>query len=508
MSIIAIVTALALSIIPTGDTPTVSVQQGALQGVQAEGVAAFKDIPYAAPPVGPLRWRPPQPVQPWSETRAADHVGAICVQPPANGDNAVGPGPMSEDCLTLNVFAPEGATEPLPVMFWVHGGGYVNGSGTADLYDGSNLARHGVVVVTINYRLGRLGFFDHPALAAERPADEPAGNYGVMDMIAALKWVHANIGRFGGDASDVTIFGESAGGVAVSQLMLAPDARGLFAKAIIQSGVPQGATSRLDAATPSGPPLADRGAAFAALKGVPADGTAGALRAIPAEALMDPAPNFGGGDLVIADGRIVPTSIEDGFARGLQAPVPLIIGTNSNEFPWARADTHPMAQALTPEERTALIAAYDDADDFQGRFISDVMFNSPARWLARQHAARGHPVYLYSFDAWPDAMPQPHRGAWHAQERQYVFDTLPTSPWPTTARDHAVAKVASDYWATFAKTGVPAAAGQPAWPALAAGHEQALVFHNDGVAVEAVPNAARLDLIAALLDRLKAAGQR
>ena len=415
---------------------------------------------------------------------------------------------MSEDCLTLNVWAPSGATEALPVMFWVHGGGYVNGSGTADLYDGSNLARHGVVVVTINYRLGRLGFFDHPALAAERPASEPAGNYGVMDMIAALKWVHANIGRFGGDAGDVTIFGQSAGGVAITQLMLAPDARGLFAKAIVQSGVPQGATGRLDAATPSGPPLAERGAAFAALKGVPVDGSVEALRGIPGEALLEPAPNFGGGDLVIADGRVVPTSIEDGFARGLQAPVPLIVGTNSNEFPWARADTNPMAQALTPEERTALVATYVDMDDFQGRFISDVMFNGPARWLARAHAAAGNPTWLYSFDAYPDAMPQPHRGAWHAQERQYVFDTLNASPWPTTARDQAVAAVMSDYWAGFARTGVPAAAGQSAWPALGEGENQVLAFHNDGPAVEPVPNAARLDLIAALLDRLKTAGLR
>ncbi|RZJ95556.1 MAG: carboxylesterase, partial [Brevundimonas sp.] len=231
-------------------------------------------------------------------------------------------------------------------------------------------------------------------------------------------------------------------------------------------------------------------------------------RAIPGEALLEPAPNFGGGDLVIADGRVVPTSIEDGFARGLQASVPLIVGTNSNEFPWARADTSPMAQALTPDERAALVAAYDDEDDFQGRFISDVMFNGPARWLARAHAAAGNPTYLYSFDAWPDAMPQPHRGAWHAQERQYVFDTLKTSPWPTTARDQAVAQVTSDYWATFVRTGVPAADQQPTWPAFGAGEEQALVFHNDGVAVETVPGAARLDLIDALLGRLKTAGLR
>ncbi|MDP3378936.1 MAG: carboxylesterase family protein, partial [Brevundimonas sp.] len=216
---------------------TVRLENGTVQGAVAGDIVAFKGLPYAAPPVGERRWRPPAPAANWEGTRDATTYGAICIQAPANGDPGVGPLPMSEDCLTLNVWAPVERAEPLPVMVWIHGGGYNNGSGTAALYDGSALARRGVVVVTINYRLGRLGFFDHPALAADRPADEPAGNYGVMDQIAALEWVHDNIAALGGDPGNVTIFGESAGGVAVTQLMIAPSARGLFHKAIVQSGL-------------------------------------------------------------------------------------------------------------------------------------------------------------------------------------------------------------------------------------------------------------------------------
>jgi len=179
----------------------VQVQSGTLNGVTAEGVVSFKGIPYAAPPVGDLRWRAPQPVESWAGVRAADKFGPICMQK-ITPDNGVGPGPASEDCLTLNVFAPTGAKH-LPVMVWIHGGGFVNGSATAALYDGSALARQGVVVVTVNYRLGRFGFFAHPALTAEQK-DVAVANYGLMDQIAALKWVKRNIGVFGGDPANVT----------------------------------------------------------------------------------------------------------------------------------------------------------------------------------------------------------------------------------------------------------------------------------------------------------------
>ena len=215
---------------------TVRIDTGAVAGVAAGDVVSFKGLPYAQPPVGALRWRAPQRAKAWDGVRVADRYGAICMQKIAK-DNGVGLQPASEDCLTLNVFAAVGATTPakLPVMVWIHGGGLVNGSGTAELYDGSALARQGVVVVTINYRLGRFGYFAHPALTAEANG-EPVANYGLMDQIAALEWVKRNVAAFGGDARNVTIFGESAGGVSVNRLMMIPAVRGLFQKAIVESG--------------------------------------------------------------------------------------------------------------------------------------------------------------------------------------------------------------------------------------------------------------------------------
>ncbi|MBU3969807.1 MAG: carboxylesterase family protein, partial [Alphaproteobacteria bacterium] len=250
----------------------VETAQGGIVGRRADGVASFKGLPYAAPPVGPLRWRPPQRPAAWTGERDAGQVGAICIQPPSNGDPGVGPLPMSEDCLTLNVWTPEArGTEPLPVMVWIHGGGYNNGSGTAALYDGARLAKRGVVVVTINYRLGRLGFFDHPALASERAVGEPAANYGVMDQIAALEWVRDNAAAFGGDPGNVTIFGESAGGAAVTQLMVAPSARGLFHRAVVQSGMGRQRSAAMALDRPGRPSAQSRGRAWARGAGLAAN---------------------------------------------------------------------------------------------------------------------------------------------------------------------------------------------------------------------------------------------
>ncbi|HKJ93667.1 MAG TPA: carboxylesterase family protein, partial [Longimicrobiales bacterium] len=239
----AVVLAVACSNAPPD---LVRVDSGRLRGAVADSVASFKGIPYAAPPADSLRWRPPQPVKPWSGTRQATTYGFLCMQKINPNDNGVGPGPAREDCLTLNVWTPVARHGgPLPVMVWIHGGGYVNGSGTAALYDGTQLARQGVVVVTINYRLGRFGFFAHPALTKESP-DGPLGNYGLMDQIAALKWVRRNIHAFGGDSSEITIFGESAGGGSVLRLMISPMAKGLFRRAVVESGLGRERMARLD----------------------------------------------------------------------------------------------------------------------------------------------------------------------------------------------------------------------------------------------------------------------
>src|SRR5579859_500407 len=250
----------------------VKTSSGLVIGAADDDVVAFKGIPYAAAPVGPLRWRPPQPAPAWSQPLTANKVGPICMQKYDAKDNGVGPLPMSEDCLTLNVWRPFRETgAALPVMVWIHGGGFVNGSGTAALYDGSALARQGVVVVTLNYRLGRFGFFAQPALDREHPG-EPVGNFGLLDQIAALKWVRDNIAGFGGNPGEVTIFGESAGGISVNQLMVSPAARGLFKAAITESGAGREYSVRLHEPSPMCAPGAEAaGEAFAKSLGVTGD---------------------------------------------------------------------------------------------------------------------------------------------------------------------------------------------------------------------------------------------
>ncbi len=500
--------ATALMMTSGGTTPTeprAVIEQGVLVGRADEDVSNFKGVPYAAPPVGPLRWRAPQPAGLWSGERDAGQVGAICIQPPANGDPGVGPLPMSEDCLTLNVWAPAERAGPRPVMVWIHGGGFNNGSGTAALYDGTNLAKRGVVVVTINYRLGRLGFFDHPALAAERAPGEAGGNYGMMDIVAALEWVRDNAAAFGGDAGNVTVFGESAGGAAVTRLMISPRARGLFHRAVVQSGLGRDSGVPLDAPSAiGGPSLQDRGAAFARTVGAT---TAADLRAVPAEALLRPAPNFYGGDNLVIDGQVVAEDVEAAFAAGREAPVPLIIGTNSAEFWWIRpSEISPYGaidDALTSQERVDLYAAYGGEEGYRAHVVSDLAFNEPARHLARLHARNGHPTYLYRFDVVPDSNPEPSGGATHASERPYVFDNLHTVGRPMGARDERAAKAMADYWTAFAATGDPNGQDRPVWPGFGAERDRLLEFANDGPVAKPIPFTERLDLIEAYYDRVR-----
>lgn len=465
--------------------PRAVVAQGVLVGRAEPGVSVFQNIPYAAAPVGELRWRPPAPAPAWQGERDATSRGPICIQPPANGDNGVGPLPMSEDCLQLNVFAPANADAPVPVMVWIHGGGYVNGSATADLYDGSALARRGVMVVTVNYRLGRLGFFDHPALAAERPAGEPAGNYGLMDVIAALQWVRDNAAAFGGDPGAVTIFGESAGAQAVLQLMVSPPARGLFHRAVAQSALARLPFHRLDRDGEDGA-MSVRDAAVAWTEA--ADLTirdADDLRALPAETLLRPAPSLRVGALNIVDGDIVPEPIMDSFRAGRQARTPLIVGANSAEFFWVSAD-HPVDgrpdDGFSDAERAGLIEAYGGADAYRRQVISDLLFVEPAREIARLHAAAGAPTWLYRFDVVSTAAPQEPGGAGHAWDRQYVFDTLTASPWPTDEMDQRAANLISGYWAGFGRTGDPNGEGRPTWPEAGAALKT-IQFSNDGPTV-------------------------
>lgn len=475
-------------------TRTIATADGALEGVQADDVVSFKNIPFAAPPVGALRWRPPQPPKPWRGVRAADRFGAICQQKVPPGDAGVGPLPMSEDCLTLNVFASSSAKHA-PVMFWIHGGGYVNGSGTAPLYDGSALARQGVVVVTINYRLGRFGFFAHPALTAEARGG-PRGNYAVMDMIAALKWVRSNIARFGGDPTQVTIFGESAGGVAVNGLMVAPVARGLFAKAIVQSGLGRETVLSFAAAERNG-------SAFAASVGK-AKASAADLRGLSATDILSKGdPDLFGGGTTMIDAQIITTSPLAGFRARQQAAVPYIVGWNSLEFPVPAALVSTRfgeGSPLTSDVLNLIKARYPDAETYDRHLISDLLFVEPAVMLARLHAGRGLPTWVYQFSVLPRSAPALLKGTPHAMERQYVFETLKTSPFPTDANDAVQATTVSGYWTAFAKTGDPNRRDRPAWPMFRATTGQIVDFTNAGPRAGSVPRAAALDAISSSTD--------
>ena len=467
--------------------PVVRVEGGVLHGVIAGGVASFKGVPYAQPPVGALRWRPPTPVTAWAGVREADRVGPICMQVYNKTDNGVGPLPASEDCLSLNVFAPTGAAR-LPVMVWIHGGGLVNGSGTAALYDGSALARQRVVVVTLNYRLGRFGFFAHPALTAEAKGGATA-NYGLMDQVAALQWVRRNIKAFGGDPANVTIFGESAGGVSVNRLMMTPRAKGLFAKAISQSGAGGERSLTLAQAEAAG-------SAFANKLGV-ADQTAAALRAAPADAIVAAGDmNMLKGEAPILDGVMLKEDAMEAFRAGREARVPYLVGSNSLEIPKAFGRAFDAASQVSTSETSALLPAYGSQAVYEERLATDVVFGAPARALAKAHAATGGPTWLYRFSVVSAQAPKAFGGAIHASDRQYVFDTLATSPWPTDGRDEAQAKIISAYWVAFAKTGDPNGGGRPPWPRYDAS-DRLIDLTNDGPVAKMTPDAAPLDVIAA-----------
>lgn len=432
----------------------VTIDSGAVAGATTDGVASFKGIPFAAPPVGALRWGAPTPAAPWTTPRDATAYGPDCMQNPLPG---IKPGErvMSEDCLTLNVWTPKLAKgAKLPVMVWIHGGGFVGGSGTLPETDGALLAKRDVVIVSFNYRLGRFGFFAHSAL-------EQGGNWGLMDQIAALKWVQRNIASFGGNPAKVTIFGESAGGESVSRLMASPAAKGLFARAIVASG----------GGRDDWPTLADaqaKGQVFAARAGA-AD--VAALRALPAEtvlgsiALMSKEEDRYSGPMT--DGTIVPAGAETIFAEGKQARIPYIIGSNDDELGFIPAPFRAMVNG--PVEKSlgaaaaAVKAAYASEDEANRRLGGDAMFAEPALAFGLLQARTGAPTFLYRFGYVAEAQRKPDVGAVHASDVAFQFGNLSAD---ATASDRAAAKQLGDYWTNFAKTGDPNGSGLPAWGRL------------------------------------------
>jgi para-nitrobenzyl esterase len=502
---------------------TVRVDSGEVQGVTADGVASYKGIPFAAPPVGDLRWRPPQPASRWTGVRQAAEFGASCMQgrfggpapAPASGAPAV-QGP-SEDCLYLSVWRPaEPAARNLPVMVWIYGGGFTGGSSSSPNTSGAQFAKQGVVLVAMNYRVGRFGFFAHPALSKERP-DDLKGNYAYMDQIAALQWVKRNIAAFGGDPNNVTIFGFSAGGVSVHSMLASPLARGLFHKAIAQSGgsrdsVLTARPMRADGVDLNYPVSAETiGMTFAKSMGVEGTDQAAlaSLRALSSEQVLRGAPAQAGAappqeTTPILDGKLITETAESAYKGRRQPRVPLLLGSNSADTAGNRIRSRTKEEffARYGQWSAEAKAAYDpdgttDLATMISRANDDFGQAEPARFAANAVAANGSPVYLYRFSYVQTSTREMARaGAPHGGEIAYVFGTLSAGRGGApTPEDHAVSRMAQSYWVNFAKTGDPNGAGLPIWPRHDPKNDVIFDFRPDGTAGAGPdPRKARLDV--------------
>ncbi len=452
----------------------VTTESGAISGVSESGLTIYKGVPFAAPPVGDLRWRPPVPVARWTGTRKADSFAPACMQTGVSMPGETPPA-VSEDCLYLNLWTPtqkKPAPDLLPVIVWIYGGGYINGSASMPLYWGDRLAHKGVVVVTIAYRLGPLGFLALPELTRESP-HRSSGNYGLMDQIAALEWIQRNIAAFGGDLKNVTIAGQSSGAISVSILMASPRAKGLLHRAIAESG---GLFEPLQLAPKYLLANAESdGEKYAASLNAP---TLQELRRLPATQLTG---NADGIVHPVIEPYLLPATPYEVFTSGQQNDVPLLLGSNADE---ARSltdvsqvkaatfaiDLEHSFGALPPP----LIAAYPyttDQEAMQARLDleRDLRFGWDMWAWARLQAATGHGVYYYSFrqqPPFPAGSVYEGWGASHFAELWYVFDHLDQEPWHWSAADRKVADEVSSYWVNFAKSGNPNSAGLPMWPAF------------------------------------------
>jgi para-nitrobenzyl esterase len=508
VSFIALVAAAAVA------APVAKIDTGALQGTTSGGVIAFKGVPYAAAPVGALRWRAPQPAVRWTGARDASTMGADCVQGRMPGSPE--PTAQSENCLFANVWRPADAKAgaKLPVMVWIHGGAFVNGGSSSPETWGDAMAQRGLVFVTFNYRLGRFGFFGHPALGAEHP-NEATGNYGLMDQMAALAWVRRNIAAFGGDSKNITVVGGSAGGISINLLLGAPKAEGLFDKAVIQSGAGRRFLTperRLSQDLPGRLSATSIGLAFAKRLGVEGqDATAlAALRALPADKI---AANLSMATLVfqgegalysgpVVDGKLIVETPEETFAHGRQHKVPVIVGATTADLSLDFTPSAEAAYARFGDDAAAARAAYDPDSKLVLKALNQAIGGDrnmiePARFVARAVAAKGAPVYEYRFSyIAPAALAGSPYGANHSTEVAYVFDRLaPVYGAATTAADQAVAGKLADYWANFARKGDPNGPGLPTWPRYDAKGDRLLDVRSDGSFVgEADPWKARLDL--------------
>ncbi len=531
--------------------PIITTQAGKVQGKwEVKGtIASFKGIPYAAPPVGALRWKAPQPLQPWEGIKKTTKFSAFAWQFQVfialflkgiiNGQGwswlhrmfillltKIAPSPkQSEDCLYLNIKTPNiDESAKLPVMVWIHGGDHQDGSGAEIFYDGVAIPNKGIVYVSINYRLGLLGYFAHPELTQESE-HQVSGNYGTLDQIAALQWVQDNIAAFGGDPNNVTIFGESAGGESVAHMLTSPLAKGLFHKAILQSPANGGQMIHLSKDFEHIQSAEGKGLAFAKAIGVTGSNQVEQLRKMSAKQLMtflrkqEPESNIMTHYPNI-DGYVLPQSPFAAFADNNQANVPILLGSNSDEgtclypiFELPQADYQPLGLSDKEVverfhhdfkgETQPLLALYPGLKnrDHQAEiaFLGDNMFGAKARWYAKHHAQNGNPIYYYFFKRVPPS-PTQTAGAYHAAELPFVHGTdVPILP--LDKQDKVLSAIMIDYWTNFAKTGNPNGHNHPEWLSFDTNNPQWMVLDNNNMGMNTVEREKQYQLLMARLQR-------
>jgi len=486
----------------------IRLKSGPILGSYENGLHVYKGIPYARPPVGPLRWQPPQPPEPWTKPLRAIAFGPVCPQMPNRLFLRAGTPAPNEDCLYLNIWTPATDTQQrLPVMAWIHSGGLVQGSASQALYDGAALARQGIVVVTFNYRLGVFGFFTHPDLA-QRP-DSPhiysrqteaavqippqkasvvfAGNWGLLDQIAALQWIQNNIAQFGGDPHNVTIFGESAGAVCVFVLMCSPLARGLFHRAIVQSGAIPQKILRLEQAWE----LWRQKAAAVGIQdwaqALPILQKKSAEELIHLSGQAGASPGKSAAQMLCLDSAVLSELPANIFQEGKQAPVPLIVGSNADEgtlfarqeAPRSLAAYQFLLRRICGEYAGEAWRLYPATTDVEAPYayakaLGDAAFTANARRSARWHAEAGFPTWRYFFAYATRGAQLSGLGATHGAEIPFLFGTLPFLS--ATREANHLSQAMQAYWAAFARTGRPEAPGLPAWPAYDPRRDNVLIF--------------------------------
>jgi len=508
---LAVLFVVAVQVATVAVAQQVLTESGAISGVRENGLSVFKGVAFAAPPVGDLRWRSPAHVAPWTGTRKADAFAPACMQVGVSMPGETPPA-VSEDCLYLNIWTPaKNMQEHLPVIVWIYGGGYINGSASMPLYWGDQLAHKSVVVVTIAYRLGPLGFLAYPELTRESP-HRSSGNYGLMDQIAALEWIQNNIAAFGGDPKNVTIAGQSAGAMSVSMLMASPRAKGLFQRAIGESG---GLFEPSQLAPKYLLANAERdGEKYAASLGAT---SLQELRRLPATKLSG---DSGGVSHPVIEPYVLPASPYEAFASGQQNDVPLLVGSNAEEARSLVDVTHVKAATFDSDLEHSfgplpapIVAVYPHATDAEARqarldLERDLRFGWDMWAWARLQAGTGQsPVYYYSFrqqPPFPAGSVYAGWGASHYAELWYVFDHLDQEPWRWSMADRKVADEISSYWVNFARSGNPNGSGLAPWPAFTNADNKVL-YLGDPITVGGVANINSLKVFDAVYTTVRGA---